>query len=161
MSHEEPTKILSGQVTDIFAHRFVVMTAEGKVLADLGPKGAEQILLKTGDRVELAGEPKPSEIKVHRIAKNGGPSILVHHPSKPHPHEHDQADPGPALKTAEANGFTIIGRPRRKPKHFEILGRDLAGDVIELHVELDGRLRKARPVHQDDPKWGTEIKVGR
>jgi hypothetical protein len=161
MSHEEPAKALSGQVTDIFAHRFVVKTADGKVLADLGPKGAEQVLLKEGDRVELVGELKPSELKVQSIAKNGGPPILVHHPSKPHTHEHDQADPGPALKTAEANGFTVLGKPRRKPKHFEVLGRDLAGDVVELHIELDGRLRKTRPVPEDDPKWGTDIKTGR
>jgi hypothetical protein len=161
MSPEQPTKALSGQVTDIFAHRFVVKTVDGKVLADLGPKGAEQVLLKEGDRVELVGELKPSELKVHSIAKNGGPLILVHHPSKAHPHEHDEADPGPALKTAEANGFTVLGKPRRKPKHFEILGRDLAGDVVELHVELDGSLRKTRPVHDDDPKWRTEIKAGR
>jgi hypothetical protein len=84
MSHEEPTKTLSGEVTDVFAHRFVVKTAHGKVLADLGPKGAEQVSLKTRDLVELVGEPKPSEIKVHSIARNGGPSILVHHRWKPH-----------------------------------------------------------------------------
>jgi hypothetical protein len=57
----------------------------------------------------------------------------------------------------EANGFTVLGSPRRKPKHFEILGRDLAGDIVEPHVELDGSLRKTRPVREDDPKWGTEI----
>jgi hypothetical protein len=161
MSHEEQPKTLSGEVTDIFAHRFVVKTANGKVLADLGPKGADQVALKEGDRVELAGDLKPSELKVHSIAKNGAPLTLIDHPSKPHPHEHDEADPGPALKTAEANGFTVLGKPRRKPKHFEILGRDPAGDVVELHVELDGSLRKTRPVHDDDPKWATEIKVGR
>ena len=120
MSYEELTKALSGEVTDIFAHRFVLKTADGKVLADLGPEGAEQVLLKEGDRVELEGELKPSEIKVHSIAKNGGPLILVHPPLKPHPHDHEEADPGPALKTAEANGFTVLGKPRRKPKHFEI-----------------------------------------
>lgn len=161
MSHEELTKALSGEVTDIFAHRFVLKTADGKVLADLGPEGAEQVLLKEGGRVELEGELKPSEIKVHSIAKNGGPLILVHPPLKPHPHDHEEADPGPALKTAEANGFTVLGKPRSKPKHFEILGRDAAGDVVELHIELDGSLRKTRPVHEDDPKWGTDIKAGR
>jgi hypothetical protein len=161
MSHEEHTKTLFGQVTDIFAHRCVVKTANGKVLADLGPKGAEQVALKKGDRVELAGTMKPSELKVHSIAKNGGPPILVDHPPKSHPHEHDEVDPGPALKTAEANGFAVLVKPRRKPKHFEILGRDPAGDVVELHVELDGSLRKTRPVHDDDPKWATEIKVSR
>jgi hypothetical protein len=161
MSHEEQSKTLSGEVTDIFAHRFVVKTANGKVLADLGPKGADQVPLKEGDRVNLIGNMKPSELKVHSIARNGARPVGIEHPKKPHPHEHDEADPGPALKTAEANGFTVLGKPRRKPKHFEILGRDLAGDVVELHVELDGSLRKTRPVHDDDPKWATEIKVGR
>jgi translation initiation factor IF-1 len=161
MSHEETT--LSGQVTDVFAHRFVVKTANAKVLADLSPKGAERISLKEGDRVELAGDMKPSELKVHSIAKNGAPPVHVDHHPKPHPRqlEHEEADPGRALKTVEANGFTVLGRPRRKPKHFEILGRDPAGDIVELHVELDGSLRKTRPVHEDDPKWATEIEVGR
>jgi hypothetical protein len=126
MSHEEHNKTLSGQVTVIFAHRFVVKTAGGKVLADLGPKGAERVSLVEGDRVELAGEMKPSEMKVHSIAKNGSRPVLVDHPGKPRPHPRDldEADPKPALKTAEANGFIVIGKPRRKPKHFEILGRD-------------------------------------
>jgi hypothetical protein len=161
MSHEETT--LSGQVTDVFAHRFVVKTANAKVLADLGPKGAERISLKEGDRVELVGNMKPSELKVHSIAKNGAPPVHVEHPPKPHPRqlEHEEADPERALKTVEANGFTVLGRPRRKPKHFEILGRDPAGDIVELHVELDGSLRKTRPVPDDDAKWGTEIKTGR
>jgi hypothetical protein len=60
-SLERGEHTLSGQVTDIFAHRFVVNTANGKILADLGPKGAEQVALKEGDRVELAGDMKPSE----------------------------------------------------------------------------------------------------
>jgi hypothetical protein len=138
-----------------------VKTAGGKILADLGPKGAEQVALKEGDRVELAGDMKPSELKVHSIARNGARPVLLDHPPKPHPHERDEADPAPALKTVESNGFTVLGSPRRKPKHFEILGRDPAGDIVELHVELDGSLRKTRPVQDDDPKWGTEINSGR
>jgi hypothetical protein len=163
MEHEGQTRSLAGQVTDVFAHRFVVKTANAKVLVDLGPKGAERISLKEGDRVELAGDMKPSELKVHSIAKNGAPPVHVEHVPKPHPHPHEfeDADPKPALKTAEANGFTVLGKPRRKPKHFEILGRDPAGDMVELHIELDGSLRKTRPVHEDDPKWETEIEVGR
>jgi hypothetical protein len=62
-----------------------------------------------------------------------------------------------ALKTAEANGFAVVGKPRRKPKHFEVLGRDAAGDMVELHIELDGALRKTKPVHEEDPKWAAEI----
>jgi hypothetical protein len=161
MSHEEQPKTLSGEVTDIFAHRFVVKTADGKVLADLGPRGADQVRLKEGDRVNLIGNMKPSELKVHSVARNGARPVIIEHPQKPHLHEHGEANPGPALKTAEANGFTVLGEPRRKPKHFEILGRDPAGDTVELHIELNGSLRKTRLVQDDDPKWATEIKVGR
>jgi hypothetical protein len=162
VKHEGPTQNLSGRVTDVFAHRFVVETGKGKVLADLGPKGAERVSLKEGDRVELIGDMKPSELKVHSIAKNGEPPVLVDHPGKPRPHPPElEADSKPALKTVEANGFTVLGRPRRKPRHFEILGRDPAGDMVELHVELDGSLRKTHPIQEDDPKWATEIKVAR
>jgi hypothetical protein len=163
MDHERRTRSLSGQVTDIFAHRFVVQRDKGKVLADLGPKGAEQVSLRVGDQVDLIGEMKPSELKVHSIARNGERRVLIEHPGRPdHPlHEPDAADPKVAIKTAEANGFAVVGEPRRKPKHFEVLGRDAAGDIVELHIELGGALHKTKPVHEDDPKWATEIKAGR
>jgi hypothetical protein len=159
MNHERYTRSLSGQVTDIFAHRFVIKTEKGKVLADLGPKGAERVPLREGDQVELVGDMKPSELKVHSIAVDGGRPILVEHPGKPHhpPHQLEEPEPVAALKTAEANGLTVLGKPRRKPRHFEILGLDSAGDMVELHIELDGALRKTKPVHEDDPKWATEI----
>ena len=82
-------KALSGEVTDIFAHRFVLKTADGKVLADLGPEGAEQVLLTEGDRVELWGELKPSEIKVHSIARTECRSSIERprEAAQP-PHEH-------------------------------------------------------------------------
>ena len=54
-----------------------------------------------------------------------------------------------------------MGEPRRKPKHFEILGRDAAGDLVELHVELEGTLRKTRPVDDADPKWQAELHDGK
>lgn len=119
MSHDKPTTV-AGEVTDIFVHRFVVKTATGTVLADIGPKGAEQVRLKTGDRVELSGEMKPSELKVWNIAKNGFVPVQVGHHKKHHAHEPDEADPKLALKTADANGIKILSQPRRKPKHFEI-----------------------------------------
>jgi hypothetical protein len=156
MNHDAQTT-LQGEVADIFAHRFVVKTGSSKVLADLTPKGAEQIALHKGDRVTLSGEMKPSELKVHQIKRDGGPSITIQH-KRPHPDQHEPADPEHALKTVTANGFTVVGNPRRKPKHFEILGRDSAGDFVELHVELGGALRKTRPVDEADPKWAAEIR---
>jgi hypothetical protein len=156
MSDDDQTT-LAGEVTDIFAHRFVVRTEAGKVLADLGPRGAEQVALRHGDRVTLSGEKKPSEIKVHAIGRNGGPTVVIEHKRPPADDPRD-ADPKHALETAAANGFAVVGSPRRKPKHFELLGRDAAGDFVEMHIELGGALRKTRPVEKDDPKWATELR---
>ena len=83
VKHKELTQNLSGTVTEVFAHRFVVETGKGKILADLGPKAAERVSLKEGDHVELIGDMKPSELKVHSIAKNGAPPVLVDHPEMP------------------------------------------------------------------------------
>ncbi len=143
---------LSGDVTDIFAHRFVVRTTAGTVLADLGPGGAEMVKLRRGDHVDLWGEMKPSELKVSRIARTGEEAISIPH-GKPTDHQQDDVDPEAAVRSVEANGFAVVGVPRRKPRHFEILGRDKGGDLVELHVELDGTLRKSKPVLANEPKW--------
>lgn len=155
MSHHERMSV-SGDVTEIFAHRFVVKTAKGAVLADLGPKGAETVALKRGDRVDLVGEMKPSELKVSSVARNGGPAVSIAH-GKDHKPHHDDADPELALRAARAEGLAVLGSPRRKPKHFEVLGRDKAHRLMELHVELDGTIRHACATDASNPKWAAEL----
>ena len=152
---------LKGNVTDIFAHRVVLDTPTGRVLVDLTPKGAERLRLRAGDALEVTGERKPSEVKARRIVKDNGRPIDIE--PKPHdrgpPHEANiDADPERALRGARSTGLTVLGHPRRKPKHFEILGRDATGDLVELHVEFDGHVRKSRRVDPNDPKWDTEIR---
>jgi len=157
MSHDALTTI-SGEVTDIFAHRFVIKTATGKILADLGPKGAERVAVKKGDHVKVSGEMKPSELKVGQITKEGEQPIDIDHKKKPHEGKHERdADPNIAIRTARAAGFTVIGEPKRRPKHFELLGRKADGEFAELHVELNGEFRHAKPVAQGDPKWAPEM----
>lgn len=143
---EERVK-LSGKIVHVFAHRFVVQTTKGAVLADLTPHGAEAVRLRIGADVELEGEQKPSELKVTRFAC-GGDSVTIAHKKK-HGHDHHPpADPAAAIEAARAAGFEPTGTPRRKPKHFEIHGRR-NGQDYELHVELGGRIRKARLVGAD------------
>lgn len=142
MPHERSR--LSGKITHIFAHRFVVQTPRGAVLADVTPSGVDIVKLRIGADVELEGEQKPSELKVTRFACDGA-SVEIEHKKK-HDHDHHgPADPQVAIKAARAAGFEPIGRPRRKPKHFELQGRR-NGQDYELHVELGGRIRKARLV---------------
>jgi hypothetical protein len=139
----------SGTITHIFGHRFVVQTAKGAILADLTPKGIEQIALRTGDEVTLAGEMKPSELKVTHFT-SGGKTIEIEH-NKKH-HDERDADPRLAMQAAKAAGFEPVGQPRRKPKHFEVLGRR-NDELTELHIELGGHIRKRKPVNRHDPKW--------
>jgi hypothetical protein len=135
------TVSITGRISHVFAHRFVVETDEGPVLADVTPKGLEQHALLVGETVELTGEMK---------------TIVVIDKKKPH-HRDDHADPDDALKAAREAGFETLGEPRRKPKHFEVLGRrDQA--LMELHIELDGHIRKMKPVDAVDPKWAEALR---
>ena len=161
MSHHED-RIVSGKITHVFGHRFVVKSAKGDVLADITPHGLERISLRVKDVVTLEGEMKPSELKVFRLTR-GGKTIEIehkkkHHDDHHHHHHHGPADPAVVIASARAAGFKVLGTPRRKPKHFEVLGRK-KGELAELHIELDGHIRKSKPVAADDDKWHSELRV--
>ena len=112
----------------------MLKTGSKSVLADLTPRGLEVVGLRIGDRVALEGEQKPSEIKVSKLERNGETFAIGYGPHDTREHE---ADPAIAIKTAEDAGYQVIGGPRRKPKHFEVLGKKGA-EFEELHIELDG-----------------------
>jgi hypothetical protein len=147
----------SGTIIHIFDHRFVVQTAQRSLLADLTPRGAEQIALRIGDEVKLEGEMKPSELKVTRLMRDGKTVDIEHH-KKHHGEDHD-ADPRQALQAVRVAGFDTLGQPRRKPKHFEILGRRNQ-QLAELHVEFNGEIRKTKPADPNDPKWAEALGQG-
>ena len=157
---DHQTRTISGTITHVFGHRFVVDTSSGAVLADLTPHGADQVSIKTGDVVSLFGEMKPTELKVSRFTSGANTVEIAHKPKKHEGHEHDHkdADPRIALKAAKDAGFEALGDPRRKPKHFEVLGRR-NGELSELHIELDGHIRKTKPADRHDPKWSDALKA--
>lgn len=185
MPHHE-TIALSGIIRHVFAHRFT-LEADGRLmLADLGPKGADAFALTEGLRVTVAGERRPSEIKVAEIAREGETPVVIHH-KKPHHgvgerrhkggqgprhdlrhheprphghhagHRHEEADPALALRAADAAGFSAKGAPRRKPKHFEVLARRSDGPWVELHIDLDGGLYKVKALPPDGGKWADAL----
>lgn len=138
---------ITGTVWAVFGHRFAIEGKDGRVLADLGPKGAEDIAIAPGDTVTITGECKPSEIKVMSITLKDGTPREIAWPKKPHDEKADQApaDPATALAAAEAQGYAVEGEPKRKPKHFEVVGSK-DGVRHEIHVELDGKVRKTKPL---------------
>ena len=141
------TQTITGTVWAVFGHRLAIEAQDGRVLADLGPKGAEGIATAPGDTVTVTGERKLSETKAMSITLKDGIVRDIAWPKKPHEEKADQApaDPAVALAAVKANGYAVEGEAARKPKHFEIVGaRD--GVRHEIHVELDGKIRKAKPL---------------
>lgn len=138
---------ITGTVWAVFGHRFAIDGKEGRILADLGPKGAEVIAIAHGDTVTITGEPKSSEIKVTLITLKDGTVCEIAWPRKLHTEKANQtpADPAAVLAAVKAEGYAVEGEPQRKPKHFEIVG---AKDGIrhEIHVELYGKIRTAKPL---------------
>ena len=145
-----------GEITHVFAHRFVLQTGSKTLLADLTPHGLEIVHPHVGDRVAVEGEQKPSEIKVSKL-KRDGETFEIGDGSH-HGREHAPADSALAIQAATNAGYEVIGGARRKPKHFEVLGKKGAA-FAELHIELDGDIRKAKPVPPEDPKWRSEIEA--
>jgi hypothetical protein len=90
---------------------------------------------------------------VSKLERNGETFAIGH---GPHGTREDEADPAIAIKTAEDAGYQVIGGPHRKPKHFEVLGKKGA-EFEELHIELDGDVRKTKPVSPHDHKWRSEM----
>lgn len=154
MKPEHKNISISGTVTAVFAHRFVIEGEEGKHLADIGPNAIDIVDLREGDKVTIEGERKPSEIKVTQITKGTGKPIDVEHIKKHHHGDaHEFRDPRIAVAAVEREGFEVVVEPRRKPKHFEILRRSAAGKFTEFHVEFDGEIHKKKSADSDDPKW--------
>lgn len=157
-THESIT--LTGEIEDVFAHRFLLRAEGRRHLVDIGPKELDKIDLRKGETITVEGDVKPSEIKARKVVladrevhlgppHEHGPK---HNGPKRHEPKHHDHDPRTALTAVRAAGYEVVAAPQSKPKHFEILARR-AGSLQELHVDLDGHIRKTKPVTPDEPKW--------
>lgn len=151
--HKLQTSI-SGTFTAVFTHRFVIENEDGKYLADIGRGLVELEELQQGDKVKLKGERTSSEIKVTEIENGAGKRMCIEHKEKHgHGERHKYQDPRDAIAAVTREGFEVTGEPRRKPTHFQILGRSAKGSFTEFHVEFDGRIRNRRPADSHKSKW--------
>lgn len=136
MPHHHDIKI-AGKVTDVFGHRFVLKTPKGTMLADIGPEAAERITLEFDDPVEIEGEQKPTEIKVHRISVDGAPAVDAHHGPKHKAHQEMHGFTAEtARRIAEKQGFKINGELTPHKKHYEATAEhDGTHHVIHVHQD--------------------------
>lgn len=165
MNHKVKQITISGTVTAVFARQFVVEAKDGKHLADFGKEAGDLVALQEGDQVTITGHRKSSEIKVAEIAKERGEAIRIErkgkHDRKPHHDRHAlRHDPRDAIAAVTLEGFTVVGEPVGRPKHFEILGRSAKGKFVEFHVGLDGAIDKRKAADVREPKWAPAIYLG-
>jgi len=138
---------ISGTVTAVFAHRFVIEGKDGKHLADIGPDAVDFVDVQEGDKVTVEGERKPSEIKVTKITKGSDKLIEVEHIKR---HQRDGArehrDSVKAVVAVEREGFEVVGARAERPSISRFSGgrrRESSRDFTSSSTE--GSTRKSRP----------------
>jgi hypothetical protein len=139
---------LSGTVTDIFGPRFVLDTSTQRVLVDLGPKGADKIVLKSGEKLEIEGNLIRNELKATRVTMADGHAYEVRKNGKTwREWLTGKSAPESAIlfgaeqvkKIAADAGYTVSGEPQETEKHFAVLGAK-DGSNYDLQVHRDGRI---------------------
>ena len=130
----------------------MLKTGSKSVLADLTPRGLEVVGLRIGDRVALEGEQKPSEIKVSKLERNGETFAIGHGPHDTREHE---ADPAIAIKLPRTPDIKLL--EDRTANQSILRCWEKGAEFEELHIELDGDVRKTKRVSPHDHKWQSEM----
>jgi hypothetical protein len=133
-----------GKVRDVFGHRFVLVTDDGPILADVGPHAPESLKLKVGAKVNIAGRQTPSEIKV-RLFQSGRSKIIELHKLQKNHSRDEEGDLEAAANVALGAGYIVEGDPIRKSKHIE-LKTIRGGRRYELHIMPNGDIRREKPL---------------
>ena len=145
----EPAKI-SGTVTDVFGPRFVVETATGKVLVDIGRRGADKVAIKRGEKIEIEGDRHKDQLRAHRVTLADGHAYEVDKRGRGWgewmfgKRAAGQAGPfGPveAKKLAADKGYQVSGEPVAMKKHFRVMASK-DGKSYELQVHRNGRVEE-------------------
>ena len=143
----EPARIV-GTVTDVFGPRFVVETATGKVLVDIGPKGADKVVIKQGEKIEIEGDRKQDQLRARRVTLANGHAYVVDRRGKSWrewlvgkrtPEATGTFSPAEAKKFATEKGYRVSGEPVARKRHFTVMAAK-DGKDYELQVYRDGRV---------------------
>jgi hypothetical protein len=155
----EPAKI-AGTVTDVFGHRFVVETATGKVLVDIGPKGADKVVIKRGEKIEIEGGQNEDQLRAHRVTLADGHAYDVDKPGKiwrdwsfgnRAPEPTAPFGSAQAKKLATEKGYQVSGEPVATKKHFTVMASK-DGKNYELRVHRDGEVERRVAFGVDEAK---------
>jgi hypothetical protein len=155
----EPVKMF-GTVGDVFGHRFVMETETGRVLVDIGPKGADKVAIKRGEKVEIEGDRKESEIRARRVTLADGHAYEVSKPGatwrewltgmRP-PESPGAFGSVEARNVATEKGYQVSGEPVATKKHFTVMATK-DGKNYELQVHRNGRIEERQAFSEAEAK---------
>jgi hypothetical protein len=156
---------VTGNVTDVFGHRYVVDEGGKKSLVDIGPKGRDAVTINSGDKVSVEGElTDAGEVRAASVAVGDKPAVELPEArtwweklTGAEPKDKVDLTPDAAKVMVQKAGYEVIGEPRPKKKHFEVLGKK-DGKFYEVHAHADGDLKGIHTVDASDPKWGSLVK---
>ena len=143
----EPARIV-GTVTDVFGPRFVVETATGKVLVDIGRKGADKVAVKQGEKIEIEGDRRKDELRARRVTLANGHAYVVDKRGvswrewlvgKRAPEAAGYFGPAEARKIASERGYQVSSEPVATKKHYAVTAAK-DGRNYDLQVHRDGRV---------------------
>ncbi len=150
-ANAEQAKI-SGTIMDIYGPRFVLDTANGKILVEMSPRGMDKVKLKTGEKIDVEGDRMQNQLRAQRVtladghAYTTGPKQRTWREfvtGKPDAGRNVAFTAADAAKTATAAGYTVKGDARPERRNFVLMGTK-AGTDYELLVAKNGRI-EARP----------------
>lgn len=145
----EPARIV-GTVTDVFGPRFVVETATGKVLVDIGRKGADKVAIKRGEKIEIEGDRNKDQLRARRVTLANGHAYEVGKRGrswrewlvgKSAPEPTGSFGAAEAKKFATEKGYQVSGEPVATKKHFSVMAAK-DGRSYELQVHRDGKVEQ-------------------
>jgi hypothetical protein len=117
---------VTGNVTDVFGHRYVVDEGGKKSLVDIGPKGRDAVTINSGDKVSVEGElTDAGEVRAASVAVGDKPAVELPEArtwweklTGAEPKDKVDLTPDAAKVMVQKAGYEVIGEPRPEEEAF-------------------------------------------
>lgn len=157
----EPMKV-QGKIGDVFGHRAVVETANGKVLVNFGPKSQELKMLKPSAEVTVDGDMKKSGEIHARTVKLGADEIILAKDKQTWREwllGDDDDKPfteAEARRIATEKGYKVSGDLSADKRHFTGTATDKDGKTVEVDIHGNGDVKARSPFTATDARTAAE-----
>lgn len=152
--------VIKGPISDVFGHRVVVQSDAKKFLVNLGPKIDELAAVKSGDTIAVEGDlTKSGEVRAYNVTLADGKKLEVSKDKKTWRQwllgedstKRQVFTVADAKKLAADKGYTLLGEPAAKKKHFTAKATK-DGKSFDIALHRDGTIKEAVGFNVADAK---------